>query len=134
MVPAFYLKYAILGFKMSSLVKSDPTILTGSKKGSWSQNLRCLSQKTKILTNNVLSKSFGKYSFDCQDLALSCLSMILLYVIELSIKLMKLGLDETPDTCRHVKILTLYERLVSYLGSLYKLRLHLEVGRWSKKC
>ena len=40
MVPAFYLKYAVLGFKMSSLVKSDPTILTGSKKGSWSQNLR----------------------------------------------------------------------------------------------
>ena len=63
--------------------------------------------------------------FDCQDLALSCLSTILLYFIELSIKLMKLGLDETPDTCRYVKILTLYERLVSYLGSLYNLRLHL---------
>ena len=63
MVLAFYLKYAVLGFKMSSLVKSDPAILTGSKKGSWSQNLRSLSQKTKILTNNVITRKFGKYSF-----------------------------------------------------------------------
>ena len=68
MVPAFYLKYAVLGFKMSSLVKSDPTILTGSKKGSWSQNLRSLSQKTKILTNNVITRRFGKYSFNPQIL------------------------------------------------------------------
>ena len=48
---------------MSGQVKSDPTILTGSKKGSWSQKLSSLSQKTKILTNNVITRRFGKYSF-----------------------------------------------------------------------
>ena len=67
MVPAFYLKYAVLGFKMSSLVKSDPVDLTGSKRQSWSQNLRSLSQKTKVLTNNVLTRRFGKYSFEATE-------------------------------------------------------------------
>ena len=33
---------------MSSLVKSDPSILTGLKKPSWSQSLKSLAQKTKI--------------------------------------------------------------------------------------
>ena len=48
---------------MSSQAKSDPAILTGSKRGSWSQTLSSLSQKTKILTNNVITRKFGKYSF-----------------------------------------------------------------------
>jgi hypothetical protein len=48
MVPAFYLKYAVFEFKMSSKVKSDPAILTGLKKQSWSQNMGFLAQKTKI--------------------------------------------------------------------------------------
>ena len=55
MVPGFYLKYAVFGFKMSSEVKFDPAILTGLKKRSWSQNLRSLSQKTKIWCNNALT-------------------------------------------------------------------------------
>ena len=71
----------ILGFKMSSQVKSDPAILKGSKKRSWSQNLRSLSQKTKILTNNVLSRSFGKYSFQRNqgDRQVSALSKLQVY-------------------------------------------------------
>jgi hypothetical protein len=44
----FLPQIAIFGFKISSKVKSDPAILTGSKKPSWSQNLRSLAQKTKI--------------------------------------------------------------------------------------
>ena len=48
MLPRFYLKYAVFEFKMSSWVKYDPSILTSSRKLSWSQNLRSLSQKTKI--------------------------------------------------------------------------------------
>ena len=63
MVPGFYLKYANFGFKMSSQVKSDPAILTGSKKRSWSQNLRSLSQKTKNRGNNALSRRFGRQPF-----------------------------------------------------------------------
>ena len=35
----------------------------GSKKHSWSQNLKSLAQKTKIWHNNAVSKRFGKYSF-----------------------------------------------------------------------
>jgi hypothetical protein len=42
MVPAFNLKYAVFEIKMSSLVKSDPLILTGTKKPSWSQNFMYL--------------------------------------------------------------------------------------------
>ena len=49
---------------MSSQVKSDPAILTGSRKRSWSQNLRTLSQKTKIWCNNVLSRRFGRQPFN----------------------------------------------------------------------
>ena len=63
----FYLKYANFGFKMSSQVKTDPAILKGLKKRSWSQNLRSLSQKTKIWCNNAVSRRFGKYSFQYQD-------------------------------------------------------------------
>ena len=63
MVPAFYMKYAIFGFKMSSQVKSDPAILTGLKKHSWSQNLRSLSQKMKKWCNYMFSRRFGRYSF-----------------------------------------------------------------------
>ena len=65
MVPAFYLKYAVLTFKMSSWVKTDPPISTGSRKHGWSQNLMSLTQKTKIWHNNVISRIFEKYSF-CQ--------------------------------------------------------------------
>ena len=43
---------------MSSQVKTDPAILTGLKKHSWSQNLKFLSQKTKIWHNNVISRRF----------------------------------------------------------------------------
>ena len=60
---AFYLKYAIFGSKTSSQVKTDPAILTGSRKRSWSQNLKSLAQKTKIWCNYVFSRRFGKYSF-----------------------------------------------------------------------
>jgi hypothetical protein len=53
MVPGFYLgfylKYAIFEFKILSKVKSYPSILTGSKKHGWSQNLPSLSLKTKKL-------------------------------------------------------------------------------------
>ena len=49
-------KYAIFGSKMSSQVKTDPAIITGLKKHSWSQNLKSLAQKTKIWHNNVLSR------------------------------------------------------------------------------
>ena len=38
MVPAFYQKYAVFQLKLSSWVKSDPPILTGSKRPNWSQN------------------------------------------------------------------------------------------------
>ena len=58
-----YLKYAVLASKTSSWVKTDPPILTGSKKRSWSQNLKSLAQKTKIWHNYVFSRRFGKYSF-----------------------------------------------------------------------
>ena len=54
---------AILAFEMSSQVKFDPVDLTGSKRQSWSQNLRSLSQKTKKRGNNAVTRRFGKYSF-----------------------------------------------------------------------
>ena len=60
MLPRFYLKYAVFEFKMSSWVKSDPPILTGSRKLSWSQNLRSLSQKTKNRGNYVITRTFGR--------------------------------------------------------------------------
>ena len=60
---SIYLKYAVLTFKMSSLVKFDPVDLTASRKHSWSQNLKSLPQKTKIWHNYVFSRRFGKYSF-----------------------------------------------------------------------
>ena len=44
-------------------MKPLPPILTGSKKRSWSQNLKSLAQKTKIWHNYVFSRRFGKYSF-----------------------------------------------------------------------
>ena len=52
---------AILAFKMSSQVKSDPVNLTGLKRQSWSQNLRSQSQKTKKRGNNAFTRRFGKY-------------------------------------------------------------------------
>ena len=61
-----YLKYAVLASKKSSWVKTDPSILTGFKKCSWSQNLKSLAQKTKIWHNYVFSRRFGKYSFHNQ--------------------------------------------------------------------
>ena len=48
MVPGVYLKYAVFEFKMSSQVKFDPAILTGSKKPSWSQTLSLQLKKQKI--------------------------------------------------------------------------------------
>ena len=63
-----YLNYAVLASKTSSWVKTDPPILTGSKKRSWSQNLKSLAQKTKIWHNYVFSRRFGKYSFHNFDI------------------------------------------------------------------
>ena len=63
MVPEFYVKYADFEFKVSSLVKFDPAILTDSKKPSCSQNLKSLAQKTKNRCNNVVTRRFGRYSF-----------------------------------------------------------------------
>ena len=60
---AFYLKYAIFGSKTSSQVKTDPAILTGSKKPSWSQNLKSLAQKTKNLCNNQFTRTFERQPF-----------------------------------------------------------------------
>ena len=62
MVPGFYVIYAVYEFKMSSKVKSDPIILRGSKKPTWSQNFICLTWKTKNRGNNQVTSRFGKYS------------------------------------------------------------------------
>ena len=51
-----YLKYAVLTSKMSSWVKSDPPILTGSRKRSWSQNLRSISKNKDLVTQCTFQK------------------------------------------------------------------------------
>ena len=56
------LKYAVFEFKMSSWVKSDPAILTGSKKRSWSQKMGSLAQKTKKLQANELKSLFAHHT------------------------------------------------------------------------
>ena len=63
MVSGFYLKYAVFEFKMSSQVKSNPHILTGSKKPSWNQNFIYVTWKTKNWPQNHFSRRFGRYSF-----------------------------------------------------------------------
>ena len=71
------LKYAIFGSKMSSQVKSDPSILTGSKKHSQSQNLKSLAQETKIWCTNVISRRFGRQPFNLLSIQITKCSMIL---------------------------------------------------------